>query len=76
MQEEIERILNLDIPSTSKLILIYIKLKGEGCVSQTELASKISCSPSGLIKCSKKLEELGYLEVDRNYRQNYYKVLI
>lgn len=77
MKESIENILALETTSTNKLILIYLKLNGDGCISQSEFSKKVSCSPSGLHKCLKALSQAGYLEIDnKTYRQNYYKALI
>jgi len=77
MKDEIENILGLDIPSTNKLILIYFKLNGDGCISQAELAKKLCCSQSGLNKSIKQLVQDNYLEVDsKTFKQSYYSVLI
>lgn len=77
MKEEIENILALDISGTSKLILIYFKLNGEGCISLPELSEKLNCNIASLSRTAKKLHELKYLEVDnQTYKKSYYKVLI
>lgn len=77
MKDEIENILGLDIPSTNKLILIYFKLNGDGCISQAELAKKLCCSVSGLNKSLVQLQDRKYLNVDsKTYKQSHYSVLI
>lgn len=77
MKEEIENILALEISGTSKLILIYFKLNGEGCISLPELSEKLSCNVASLSRTIKKLSEMKYLYVDnRTYKKSYYKALI
>lgn len=77
MKEEIEKILALDLSGTSKLILIYFKLNGEGCISLPELSEKLNCNVASLSRTIKKLSEMKHLEVDnKTYKKSCYKLTL
>lgn len=77
MKDEIENILGMDIPSTNKLVLIYFKLNGNGCIQQTNLANKLCCSRPGINNSIRQLAKTGLLKVDhRAGKQSYYSILI